>query len=116
MDLIEKKELITKDSLFIKDENGQMIVDPNALDIIREIEVQVKKLNKKHKKYKEVLLEGMESYGIKKVDTDDLLISYIEPTERYAIDQDKLWKEYKDVAFKCQKEIPVKASIRITPR
>ena len=116
MEMIEKKELITKDTLFVKDEEGQMILAPNAIETIREIELQVKKLNMMHKKYKEVLLDGMESYGIRKIDTDDLLITYIEPTERVGIDQEKLWKEYRNVAFKCQKETPVKASIRITPR
>ena len=67
---MEKKELITKDSLFIESEDGQMVVAPTALEIIREIEVTIKSLNKRYKKYKDVLLDGMESYGIEKVDTD----------------------------------------------
>ena len=109
-------ELITKESLFIKDQDGQVVVAPDALEAIRAIEVEMKQLNKKYKKYKEVLLNGMEDYGLKKVDTDDLLISYVEPTERISLDQDKLWKEHKDVAWQCQKVSPVKASIRITVR
>ena len=110
------KELITKSNVFLKDDEGNMIVSPSAIERIREIEVQKKKLDKEYKKYRSVLKDGMEEYGIKKVDTDEMLITYVEPTERITIDNDKLWTEYKDVAFKCQKFSPVSSSIKITVR
>lgn len=110
------KELITKDTLFIQNKDGEMILDPNALELIRSIEVEKKKLEKQYKKYKAALLDGMEAYGLEKVDTEDLLITYVAPTERCSIDTEKLWDEYKDVAFKCQKVSPVNSSVRITVR
>lgn len=109
-------ELITKSNIFVKDEEGQMVVAHSALERIAEIETEKKRLDKEYKKYRKVLQEGMEEYGIKKVDTDDVLITYIEPTEKLAINQKKLWAEYKDIAFKCQEFSPVKASIKITVR
>lgn len=109
-------ELITKEMLFVKNEDGQMIIDPNMLETIIGIETEKKKIDKVYKKYKEALLNGMEYYGLKKVDTDDILITYVEPTERVSIDNDKLWSDYADVAFKCQKVSKVKSSIRITVR
>ena len=109
-------ELITKEMLFIKNDDGQMVLSPNAIEEIHGMEVTMKEMNKTYKKYKAALLAGMEAYGLKKVDTEDLLVTYIEPTERYSIDTDKLWKEYKDIAFKCEKCSPVKPSIRITVR
>lgn len=110
------KELITKDSLFIKNADGEMVLAPNAIERVHDIEVQKKALEKEYKKYKAALLDGMEAYGLKKVDTDDLLITYVEPTERISLDQERLWAEHKDIAFECQKFTPVKASVRITVR
>ena len=110
------KELITKESLFVKSEEGQMVLSENAIDVIRGIELQKKEIEKQYKKYRKALLDGMEAYGLTKVDTEDLLVTYVPETERVSIDTDKLWKEHKDVAFKCQKISDVKASVRVTPR
>lgn len=109
-------EVISKNTIFVKDESGNMVVAPSAIARIREIEVQKKALEKEYKKFKAALLDGMEENGLKKVDTDELLISYVEPTERLVIDNDRLWAEHKDIAFECQKFSPVKASVRITVR
>lgn len=110
------KELITKESLFVKGEDGQMILSQDAIDSIRNTEIIMKKMKKDYEKYKKAVLEGMEAYGLKKVETDELLVTYVEPTERIGIDNDKLWSEYADIAFKCQKFSKVKASVRITVR
>lgn len=110
-------QLVTKEMLFVKDEqSGEMILSPSTIEEVREMEVQMKKIKKEYDKYKKAMLEGMETYGLKKVETDDLLVTYVEPTERTSIDTDKLWSEHKDVAFACQKTSPVKSSIRITVR
>lgn len=109
-------ELITKSNVFVKGEDGQMIVEPSVLGRIAEIETEKKRLDKEYKKYRKVLQEGMEEYGIKKVDTEDVLITYIEPTEKLSINQKRLWAEYRDIAFKCQEFSPVKASIKIIVR
>lgn len=111
----EMNEIITKNTIFER-QDGQMILKPDAIETIREIEVQMKKLEKQYKKFKKALLEGMEEYGIKKVDSEDLLITYIEPSERVTIDTKMLWDKYKEVAFDCQKVSEVNGSIRITVR
>ena len=110
------KELITRDVLFVKNEDGQMVVSPDAIERIAYIEKEKKKLDKEYKKFKEVLKDGMEYYGLKKVDTDEALITYVEPFEKTVLDTDRLWAEHKDIAFKCQKEQQVKGSVRITVR
>ncbi len=110
------KELITKDYVFITNEQGEVVISPEAIQAIHDIEVAKKSLDKTFSQYKKVLLEGMREYGIKKVDTDDVLITYVEPTERITIDNDMLWSEYKDVAFKCQKFTPVSDSVRVKVR
>ena len=111
-------ELITKAELFMQNENGEMIVRPEAMSAIRDIESQFKSFKKQYDKFKKVLLAGMEEYGIKKIESEDedLLVTYVEPTEQVRIDNDRLWAEHKDIAFECQKVVPVKGSIRITVR
>ena len=109
-------ELMTKNDLFMMDDTGAMVIRPEAISAIRQIQVEYKDIKKKYEKFKTVLLEGMEEYGIKKVDTEDVLITYIESGTQTKMDKDRLWDEYKDVAFICQKEVPVKASVKITPR
>ena len=109
-------ELITKNEIFMADGNGGMIVRPEAIQAIRQIQVEYKDFEKKYKKFKKVLLEGMEEYGIKKVDNEDLLITYIEEKEQVRIDNDKLWTDYKDIAFECQKVVPVSSTVKITVR
>ena len=110
------KEIIPKNEMFMRDESGEMVLAPNAIETLHDMEVRRKTLDKEMKKVKETLLNGMEEYGIKKVETDDLLITYVEPQERVTIDNQKLWDEYKSIAFKCQKITPVKSSVRITTR
>ena len=109
-------DLITKESLFIEGADGQMVLSEDAVDSIRNTEILMKKLKKDYDKYKKAILDGMEAYGLKKVETDELVVTYVEPTERIGIDQDRLWAEHRDIAFECQKFSPVKASIRITVR
>lgn len=109
-------EIIRKEEMFVKNEDGDMVVADNALAMLRNMEEQRKAFDKQYSKVKSVLLDGMEEYGIKKVETDDLRITYIEETERYSIDTKMLWAKYKDVAFKCEKSSKVKASVRIALR
>ncbi len=109
-------EIIRRDNLFVKNDDGAMIVAPNAMEHIHDIEVQKRKIDKEYDSWKKALLEGMEEYGIKKAETDDLVITYIEESERSSIDTKKLWNEYKDIAFECERVSPVKASIRIKTR
>lgn len=109
-------ELITKERLFIQGEDGQMILSPEAVEDIYDMETEMKKIKKAYDKYKKAILDGMEAYNLKKCETDDLLVTYVEPTERIGLDTKKLWEKHADIAFECQTFSPVKASIRITVR
>ena len=109
-------ELMTKNDLFMMDSTGAMVIRPEAVPVIRQIQVDYKNYEKQYKKFKKMLLEGMEEYGIKKVDTEDVLVTYIEPGTQIKTDTKRLWDEYKDIAFICQKEVPVSSSVKITPR
>ena len=108
--------LITKNEVFVPGEDGNMIIAPAAIEKIRSIETERKQFDKDYKKFKKMLKEGMEEYGIKKLDNEDLLITYVEPTEKVVIDTAKLWAEYKHVALACEKESQVSSSVKITVR
>lgn len=110
------KELITKEALFVQGPEGEMILSENAVNAIRQMEIEKKQIDKDYKKYREAILAGMEAYGLTKFESDELLVTYVEPTERVSIDSKKLYREYPAAAFACEKESPVKASVRITVR
>lgn len=109
-------ELIKKSDMFVQGKDGTMQISQSAIETICSIEKQRKDFDKAYKKMKETLLSGMEEYGIKKAESDDLLITYVEPTERVSIDTDKLWEKYFNAAYACQKESKVNASVRIKVR
>ena len=49
-------ELITKDYVFVKNNDGAMLVSPEAIQGIHDIEVAKKNLEKSIKKYNKILL------------------------------------------------------------
>ena len=102
--------------LLVMNENDELIVNPSIREEIVRIENAKKELDRQYKEYKEALLEAMEQNGIKKFESDEIVITYVEPTERFGIDTKKLWKDYKKVALECETLTPVKASIRIKVR
>lgn len=95
-----------------KTENG-LAIKQNAIDAILIIEKKKKQLDTKYKEYKKELLAAMEEYGITKIDSDDMRVSYVSEAERESIDSEKLRKFFPEAASACTKTSPVKASVRI---
>lgn len=105
-------EIKTNDVIILGQE-GELSVNPNAVEMILHFEESMKNIKDQYSQYRQALLKAMKENGIKKIETPEMTISYIEPDIRFIPDNDKLWKEYKDIAFKCQKESKVKESVRI---
>ena len=80
---------------------------------IVEIEREIKFLKEKEELIKQTVLEEMERKGIIKVETDDLLINYIAPSDRETLDSKRLRAEKQDVYDEYIKITPAKSSIRI---
>lgn len=74
---------------------------------------EMKTLKEQEKRLNEALLAEMEAKGIIKVETDEILINYIAPTERESLDSKTLRAELPDVYDAYVKMTPVKASVRI---
>ena len=101
-----KKELIT-----IKD--GTPILSAEIATQITDFERIVKRLKEKEEKLKELILDEMESKGIIKIDTPELAITYVAPTDRERFDSKQLRSECPDVYDAYVTMTPVKASIRV---
>ena len=97
-------------------EAGDLVVTKQACDMILAFESQMKEIKKQYGEYKQALLEAMEQYGIKKIDTDDFVVSYVAPTERISLDSKKVEAEYPDVYKECMRVSDVKSSVKVRLR
>lgn len=81
--------------------------------MIKELQIKANELNTKNEEIKEKIKNEMENNGVKKLENDYLMITYIAPTTRNTIDSKKLQEKYIDIYNECLKTSEVKSSIRI---
>jgi predicted phage-related endonuclease len=89
------------------------ILDGTTAKHIAEFEKMAKEIKAKEDELKKEILKEMESKGIIKLDTDELTISYVAPTDRETLDTKALREELPDIYDTYVKISPVKSSIRI---
>lgn len=89
------------------------LLNPEISDKIDEFERNIKKLKEQEDLLKQSILEEMEAKGIVKIENDDLLISYVAPTDRETFDSKKLREDNPDLYDEYIKITKVKSSIRI---
>lgn len=80
---------------------------------IAKFEKAIKELKEKEDELKQAILEEMENKNIIKVETDDLMISYVAPSDRETFDSKSFRLEHDDLYDKYVKLSPVKSSVRI---
>lgn len=97
----------------IKIENGLEIATQQLVDEALEIKYLEEKLKVKKDNLTLSLLEEMKNKGIKKIETPDVIISYIDESERETLDSKRFRTENPDLYDEYVKFTPVKASIRI---
>jgi hypothetical protein len=97
----------------IKIENGLEVATQQLIDEALEIKYLEEKLKVKKDSLTLSLLEEMRDKGIKKIETPDVVISYIEESERETLDSKRFRTENPDLYDEYVKFTPVKASIRI---
>lgn len=97
----------------IKVENDLTILDLEVSNKIAEFERQLKTIKEQEDELKKAILEEMEAKNIIKVESDDLMISYIAPTDRETFDSKSFKAEHQDLYDEYIKMTPVKSSIRI---
>lgn len=100
----------------IKIENDKALLNNETSKKIAEFERQMKFIKEKEDELKTSILKEMEDKNIIKVDTDDLIISYIASSDRESFDSKKFKEEHQDLYDEYVKMTPVKSSIRIKVR
>lgn len=92
-------------------ENG--FLSPEISLKIAEYETKMKALKEQEESLKEAIKAEMEAKGIIKLENDDLVINYIQPTDRETFDSKKLKADNPDLYDEYVKITKVKASIRV---
>lgn len=77
---------------------------------------QAKQAEEELENLKGFLIKAMRNNGVKKYETDNLVITYVAPTARKTIDSERLKKELPDIAQEYSKSSEVKETVRIKLR
>ena len=93
-------------------ENGAVLTGTTT-DLIIDIDRQEKAIKKAKEEVWNALKEEMEKKGIKKIESDELLINYIASTDRETFDKKTFQKEHADLYDSYITMKPVKSSIRV---
>lgn len=94
-------------------ENNKILLNENISKEIAEFETQIKELKAKEDELKQALLNEMEEKNILKVETDDITITYVAPTDRESFNSKKFREDYSDLYDEYVEIKPVSSSIRI---
>jgi len=97
----------------IKIENEKAILNLETSKQIAEFERSIKEIKEKEDELKQLILEEMESKKLLGIETDDLKISYVAPTDRETFDSKRFREDYSALYDDYVKLTPVKSSIRI---
>lgn len=94
-------------------ENGNYILKQEVGRQLAEYENIIKRLKEQEDDLKNSIMAAMEEYGVIKIDTDDVTVSYIAATAREYFDSKKFKKDKPDLYDEYCNIKPVKPSIRI---
>jgi len=100
----------------IKVENNIAVANEELINAALEVKFLEEKLKAKKDALTLSLLEEMQNKGIKKIETPDVVISYIDESERETFDSKKFREDYPDMYDEYVKFSKVKASVRIKAR
>ena len=97
----------------IKIENETALLNADVSKKIADFEKQLKAIKEQEDILKQEILGEMEAKGIIKIETDDLMISYVASSDRETFDSKTFKEEHQDLYDDYVKMTPVKSSIRI---
>ena len=97
----------------IKVESGIALLDAETSAKIADFERKMKQIKEQEEALKTAILDEMEAKGLIKIETDEMIISYIASTDRETFDSKAFRKDHADLYDEYIKMQPVKSSIRI---
>ena len=93
--------------------NGNAILDAETAENIAYFEKQVAAIKQREDELKAAILHEMECKGIVKLETPELTISYIAPTDRETFDSKEFRKNRPELYDEYVRITRVKSSVRI---
>lgn len=112
--LKEKPDMTEKEYYSIGNDVDKLVARVERFELqMMEFQEKTTILKEQQKEFREQLYQKMEENDIKKIDTGDLVITRVLPTERKSVDSTLLKKEEPDIYKKYLKVSKVKGSIRI---
>lgn len=100
------------DNLIVIEQNTA-VLSPATSAALAEFERQMKALKAKEDELKQRILCEMEEHGLLKIETDELTISYVAPTNRETFDSKAFRKDNPDLYDEYVKISTVSASVRL---
>lgn len=97
----------------IKVENELVLASDELIAEVLEVKLLEERLKAKKDNLTLSLMEEMQDKGIMKIETDDVVISYIAESERETFDSKKFREDYPDMYDEYVKFTTVKPSVRI---
>lgn len=89
------------------------VLDAKTAADIAEFERQMKVIKDREDALKQAILSEMESKGIIKIETEEMTITYVAPTDRETFDGKTFRKDHADLYDEYVRISPVKSSVRI---
>ena len=97
----------------IKFENNAVVLNDEVSKQIAEFERKIKEMKEKEEELKKAILAEMEEKNILKIESNDLVITYVAPSDRETFDSKLFREEYSALYDEYVKMSTVKSSIRI---
>ena len=97
----------------IRIEQNTALLNPEVSSQLAEFERMANEIKDQQKKLKDKILAEMEEYGILKIETDELTISYIAESSRETFDSKAFRKDNPDLYDEYVKIGTVSASVRM---
>lgn len=94
-------------------ENELATLDAETSAKIAEFERQMKVIKEQEDELRQAILNEMEEKNIIKLETDDLVITYVAPTDRETFNSKKFKADHQDLYDEYVTISPVKSSIRL---
>ena len=97
----------------VDQQTGELFVPKQVIAHLTEIQRAKKEFEEYEKDVRSKLKAAMQEYGIEKIDTDSIVVNYVDETERISVDSKLLKKAFPEVYEAVTKVSPVSASVRI---
>lgn len=96
--------------------NDKLDLTKASIKNIQDLLAMEKLVKDTKEELKSQLLDLMKSNNIKKIETPEILISYVEPTSSLRLDSSSLKTDLPDIYSNYLKEVEVKEQVKITER